>query len=264
MIKQIKLKFYALLSSWLVWTVFHPHVLWAKARLGTARLQVLCAESSVVTCSDSGSCLLPVGWLKTKPTSPFAPTTGPGATLARSRTPSRWLHGDGGSWWSCWPDTFWFGRWSLSLQTPPKPLSPSLPSLTCVACRASSNRVRPNAACRPRRGGQQTVVSESHPSGKSGDSAHVTGRSGLGARCPTAAGAAPLQVCAAGPSLPVLASPKGWLVGSKFLHRAHHQFRPEKSDISRFSWANCFLNIVFLNWSIKMKDRFAVVTYITC
>ena len=34
--------------------------------------------------------------------------------------------------WDRWPDTFWLGRWSLSLQPPPLPLSPSRPSRTCV------------------------------------------------------------------------------------------------------------------------------------
>ena len=50
----------------------------------------------------------------------------------RSRTPSRRRHEGGGSWWAIWPDSFWLGRWSLSLQPPPLPRSPSRPSRTCV------------------------------------------------------------------------------------------------------------------------------------
>ena len=48
------------------------------------------------------------------------------------------------------------------------------------SCRATRDRVGPNAASRPRRGGPPAVVSESHPSGESGD----TGRRRPGARCP--------------------------------------------------------------------------------
>ena len=36
---------------------------------------------------------------------------------------------------ACWQDTFWLGRWSLSLQPPALPLSLSRPSCTCVLVR---------------------------------------------------------------------------------------------------------------------------------
>ena len=74
----------------------------------------------------------------------------------------------------------WLGRWSLSLQPLPLPLSPSRPSRTCIRVWPPATRHGPNAASRPRRGGPPAVVSESHPSGESGD----TGRRRPGARCP--------------------------------------------------------------------------------
>ena len=79
--------------------------------------------------------------------------------------------------WDRWPDTFWLGRWSLSLQPPPLPLSPSRPSHKCV--RVGPPATGPNAAGRPRRGGPPAVVSESYPSGESGDADR--GRRGAGA-----------------------------------------------------------------------------------
>ena len=41
--------------------------------------------------------------------------------------PSRQRHwgGWGISWWACWQDTFWLGRWLLSRQPPPLPLFPT-------------------------------------------------------------------------------------------------------------------------------------------
>ena len=66
------------------------------------------------------------------------PSPPPGTTPSRSKTPSRRRHGGDGSWWACWPDMFWLGKWSLSLQPPPLPLSPSRLSRTCI-------RVRPTA-----------------------------------------------------------------------------------------------------------------------
>ena len=69
-------------------------------------------------------------------------------------TPSRRLHG--GSWRAHWPDLFWLGRWLLSLQPPPIPLSEPLSESSgshVRSCRATGDRVGPNAAGRPRRGG---------------------------------------------------------------------------------------------------------------
>ena len=66
--------------------------------------------------------------------------------------------GDCGSWWTCWSDTFWLERWSISLQPPPSllPLSPSRPSRTCFRVgppATGSGPTRPAghavAGCRP-------------------------------------------------------------------------------------------------------------------
>ena len=116
--------------------------------------------------------------------------------------------GGGGEWWARWPDTFWLGRWSLSLQSPPLPLSPSRPSRTCV-------RVGPPATgSGPTRPAGLAVAGRrpSYPSRIRVERAATRGAAGRGARCPAAAGAAPGQVCAAGPSRPVRASPRagGW------------------------------------------------------
>ena len=52
-------------------------------------------------------------------------------TLPWQGTPSRRRHwGGAGSWWACWSDTFWLGRWLLSQQPPPLPLFPTHPSQT--------------------------------------------------------------------------------------------------------------------------------------
>ena len=88
--------------------------------------------------------------------------------------------------WDRWPDTFWLGRWSLSLQPPPLPLSPSRPSRTCV-------RVGPPATgSGPTRPAGLAVAGRrpSYPSRIRVERAVTR----------TAAGAAPGQVCAAGPS----------------------------------------------------------------
>ena len=69
-------------------------------------------------------------------------------------------------WWACRPDTFWLARWSLSLQ--PRP-SRSV-RVVRVARAFVLGHPRPDRfqRGRPRRGGPQAVVSESHPSGESG------------------------------------------------------------------------------------------------
>ena len=105
--------------------------------------------------------------------------------------------GGGGSWWACWQDSFWLGRWSLSLQPPPLPLAPSRPSRTSVCVghpREGRDRVWTNSAGRQRRGGAHAVVSESHQSGESGD----TGRRRPGGSLPCCGWRAPGQVCASG------------------------------------------------------------------
>ena len=119
--------------------------------------------------------------------------------------------GGGGRWWARWPETFWLGsngRWSLSLQSPPLPLSPSRPSRACV-------RVRPPATgSGPTRPAGLAVAGRrpSYPSSIQVERAATRGAAGRGACCPVAAGAAPGQVCAAGPSRSVRASPRagGW------------------------------------------------------
>ena len=77
------------------------------------------------------------------------------------------------------------------------PLSPTHPSRTCVQVRVDP--VGPCAAGRPRRGGPQAVVSESHSSGESGDAGKALVAPPHGRR-----GARALrQVCTASPSRPV-------------------------------------------------------------
>ena len=80
----------------------------------------------------------------------------------------------------------------------------------------SRDRVGPNAAGLPRRGGPPAVVFESYPSEESGD---------MG--CPAAAGAYPGQVRAAGPSRPVERRAGGWDQNNK--RKACHS-----ENVSRF------------------------------
>ena len=55
------------------------------------------------------------------------PSLQPGPTPAPTEEAFTSVTWGGGSlsWWACWQDTFWLGGWSLSLQFPPLPLSPS-------------------------------------------------------------------------------------------------------------------------------------------
>ena len=135
--------------------------------------------------------------------------------------------GDGGEWWARWSDTFWLGRWSLSLQSPPLPLSPSRRSRTCV-------RVGPPATgSGPTRPAGRAVAGRrpSYPSRIRVERAATRGAAGRGARCPSAAGAAPGQVCAAGPSRPVRASLRagGWDQKKCAMKGAHTILKPEMS-----------------------------------
>ena len=119
------------------------------------------------------------------------------------------------------------GRWSLSLQSPPLPLSPSRPSRTCV-------RVGPPATgSGPTRPAGLAVAGRrpSYPSRVRVERAATRGAAGRGARCPSAAGAAPGQVCAAGPSRPVRASLRagGWDQKKCAMKGAHTILKPEMS-----------------------------------
>ena len=90
------------------------------------------------------------------------------------------------------------GRSRCSL-IPPLQLSPSRSSRTdshVRSCRATRDRVSPNAAGRPCRGGPPVVESESHPSGESSD----TGPRRPGGSLPRRG-----RRCTAGPSRPVRA-----------------------------------------------------------
>ena len=118
--------------------------------------------------------------------------------------------GVGGSYWACWPDNFWLGMWSLSLQPPPLPLSPSRRNCTCA-------RVGPPA----------TGSGLTRPVGHAGAGHRPSYPSGIRmetAPQPPAAGLVSLQRPArrrgrsARPG-PVRASPRGGWVGSKFMPR---------------------------------------------
>ena len=122
--------------------------------------------------------------------------------------PSRQLHEGGGSWWACWQDTFWLGRWLLSLQPPPLPTG------------------------QPRQGGQQ-ADGPSYPSSirvekvvtQGCERAQLAGEL-VGSHCPAAAtpaSAAPGQIC--------LSITEGRVAGIKF-HQEEHSLnlrgtRPE-------------------------------------
>ena len=90
--------------------------------------------------------------------------------------------------------------------------------------------IGPDAAGRPRRGGSPAVVSESHPSGESGDTG-APPAGGLVAPPGPALG----QVCAAGPSRRFRASPKGGRVGSALGWPCATRVRAESSDYFPFS-----------------------------
>ena len=100
----------------------------------------------------------------------------------------------------------------------------------------------PSRATRDRSGltrpvGHRDAVAGRRPSCPSRirvERATTRGAAARGARCPAAAGEAPGQVCAAGPSRPVRASPKGGWVGSSLGEPCASRVRTENSDHLRF------------------------------
>ena len=109
-----------------------------------------CLISSAGTCATSGRrpslyCI---------PARPFAAAGhDPGPHAGRLHISGM---GVGGGWWACWPDTFLFGSWSLTLQPPPFPFSPSRPSRTFVRVGPPATVLGPTrpaghavAGCRP-------------------------------------------------------------------------------------------------------------------
>ena len=132
------------------------------------------------------------------PSPPPGTTPSPDRGCADAFTSAGW---GGGSWWACWPDTFWLtggGRSSCSLS----PLSPSRPSGTCVCVgppAAGSGRTRPASPCGPQAARRPADTYPSHIRVERAATRGARAAGGRGACCPAATGAAPGQVCAAGP-----------------------------------------------------------------